>query len=154
MTKLLDVEASKEISTRIKSKGKPKSCFDNAYRAALVTEGAEYVQGFLVFPGKPDEPVEYSWIEVGDRIIDPTFPHLHKHAEELYYFPAQRLTTKKLKAAIEEAKEDYPEDEALPVYGSTPYEYYGDVMLGGKDYLEAFQLAEAKCEELKANPAF
>lgn len=55
---------------------------------------------------------------------------------------------KQLKDAIEEAKEDYPEDNPLPIYGSAPYEYYGDVMLGGKEYLEAYQAAEAKCREL------
>jgi hypothetical protein len=161
MNKALDETLSIEIAKSIKSKAnKP---FDNAYRAALATQGARYVQGFLVVAGKPHQPIEYSWIELGDasandsliRIVDPTIPHLHKNPQELWYFAAQSWSVKKLKAVIEESKEDYPEDDPLPIYGGTPYEYYGDVMLGGKDYLEAYQAAEAKCRELKEfNPEY
>ena len=146
MDKSLDEAVSIEVSERVKSKA--KTPFDNAYRAALATDGAVYVQGFLAFAGKPHKPVEHGWIEVGDRIIDPTLPHLNKKPENLYYFSAQSLTVQKLKAAIEEAKEDYPEDDPLPIYGSTPYEYYGDVMLGGKEYLDAYEAAETKRKEL------
>jgi hypothetical protein len=147
MNKALDETLSLEIAKNIKSKAnKP---FDNAYKAALSTQGSIYVQGFLVFAGKPYRPVEHSWIELGDRIIDPNLPQLHKTSQEIWYFPAQSLSAKKLKAIIEESKEDYPEDDPLPIYGSTPYEYYGDVMLGGKEYLEAYQAAETKCKELK-----
>jgi len=39
-----------------------------------------------------------------DRIVDPSLPHLGRKAADLYYFSAQELTVKKLKAAIEEAK--------------------------------------------------
>jgi hypothetical protein len=142
----LDEASSLELAERIKSKA--RSPFDNTYRAALVTEGALYVQGFLVFAAKPYKLVEHSWLEVGDRILDPNLPHLHRHAKDLCYFAAQRLTVQQLKAAIEEAKEDYPEDDPLPIYGTTPYEYYGDVMLGGQEYLAAYQAAETKCKEL------
>jgi len=103
--------------------------------------------------GRPYKPVEHSWIELGDRIIDPTLPYLNKNAQELWYFPAQSLNVKQLKAIIEESKEDYPEDDPLPVYGEPPYEYYGNVMLGGKSYLEAYQAAEAKCRELNQQNA-
>ncbi|MFQ4145866.1 hypothetical protein [Chlorogloeopsis sp. ULAP02] len=151
MNKSLDEALSIDIATRIKSKAKKP--FDNAYKAALATEGAIYVQGFLASKGVPYQPVEHSWIEVGDRIVDPTLPHLHKNTEEIWYFPAQHLTVKQLKAIIEESKEDYPEDDPLPVYGEAPYEYYGDVMLGGKDYLKAYQEAEAKCLELNRKMA-
>ncbi|MFB2981279.1 hypothetical protein [Microseira sp. BLCC-F43] len=154
MDKILDETASLQIAKQIKSKA--KNHFDNAYNAALATEGAIYVQGFLAFGGKPYKPVEHAWIEASDmpdgtlreRIIDPNLPHLHKNAQELYYFPAHRLTVEELKAAVEEAKEDYPEDDPLPVYGKQPYEYYGDQMLGPKEYLEAYNLAEAKCKQL------
>ncbi|MGJ5673159.1 MAG: hypothetical protein ACR9NN_06020 [Nostochopsis sp.] len=146
MNKLLDEALSVDIAARIKSKAKKP--FDNAYRAALATEGSVYVQGFLATKGKPYQPMEYAWIELSDRIIDPSLPHLHKNVEEIWYFPAQSLTVKKLKAIIEESQEDYPEDDPLPVYGNAPYEYYGDVMLGGKEYLQAFQAAEAKCREV------
>ncbi len=146
MNKLLDEALSIDIADRIKSKARKP--FDNAYKAALATEGAIYVQGFLVFAGRPYQPIEHGWIELGDRIIDPTLPHLDKSAQALWYFAAHSLTVKKLKAIIEESKEDYPEDDPLPVYGDAPYEYYGDVMLGGKNYLEAYQAAEAKCREL------
>ncbi|AFY30523.1 hypothetical protein [Calothrix sp. PCC 7507] len=149
MNKPLDEALSVEISQRINSKAsKP---FDNTYRAALATEGAVYVQGFLVFVGKPYQPVEHSWIELGDSIIDPNLPHLQKNPQELWYFAAQRLTIKQLKAVIEESQEDYPEDDPLPIYGESPYEYYGDVMLGGKDYLAAYQAAEIKCKEINNN---
>jgi hypothetical protein len=150
MSKLLDETLSIEIAKRIKSKA--NDCFDNAYKAALLTEGAMYVQGFLTFAGEPYSPIEYSWIELDDRIVDPTLLHLNKNAQELYYFPAQRLTVEQLQATVEEAKEDYPDDDPLPVYGAAPYEYYGDVMLGGNDYLEAYKQAEAKSRELNNEP--
>lgn len=151
MDKALDETLSIQIAQSIKSKAnKP---FDNAYKAALATAGAKYVQGFLAFPGKPYQPIEHSWIELSDdstvHIIDPNLPHLHKNPQELWYFAAQSLSMKQLKAVIEESKEDYPEDDPLPIYGTAPYEYYGDVMLGGKEYLEAYQAAAAKCKELK-----
>ena len=157
MKKLLDEPLSIEIAERINSKA--STPFENAFKAALATKGATYVQGFLVSPGKPYRPIEHSWIELNDasgndevvRIVDPTLPQLQKNPQELWYFSAQSLTVKKLKAIIEESKEDYPEDEPLPVYGDPPYEYYGDVMLGGQDYLTAYQAAEAKCKEIN-NP--
>ena len=127
---------------------KAKSPFENAYKAALILKDVAYVQGFLSFEGQPFHPIEHGWVEYSDRIVDPSLPYLGRKAEDLYYFPAQELTVKKLKAAIEEAKEDYPEDEPLPIYGSQPYEYYGDVMLGGKKYLAAYEAAVAKCKEL------
>jgi hypothetical protein len=138
----LSIATAKDINS------KARAPFDNAYKAALKVEGAVYVQGFLALTGKPYQPIEHSWIEVDDRIVDPTLPHLGKPAADLHYFPAQRLTVKRLKAAIEEAKEDYPDDDPLPIYGSQPYEYYGDVMLGGKEYLAAYEAAAAKCKEL------
>ena len=147
MNKPLDAEQSIELATRLKSKA--KTPFDNAYRAALATTEAKYVQGFLAMAGQPHKPLEHSWIELSDRIVDPTLPHFNRSAEALHYFPAHRLTVKQLKAAIEEAKEDYPDDDPLPIYGASPYEYYGDLMLGGKDYLAAYNAAATKCQELK-----
>lgn len=155
MNKLLDEPLSIKTAELINSRA--STPFDNAYKAALSTEGARYIQGFLAFTGKPYRPIEHGWIEIGDasdvRIIDPTLPHLNKKPQELWYFAAQRLTVKKLKAIIEESKEDYPEDDPLPIYGESPYEYYGDVMLGGQEYLAAYQAAEAKCREIsELNP--
>ena len=146
MNKPLDEALSVEIADRIKSK--PETPFDNAYKAALATKGATYVQGFLAFAGQPYRPIEHSWIEIGDRIVDPTLPYMNKNTLDLWYFAAHSLTVKQLKAIIEESQEDYPEDDPLPIYGDPPYEYYGDVMLGGKDYMSAYQAAEAKCKEL------
>ncbi len=134
-------------------KSKAKTPFDNAYRAALATEGATYVQGFLVFAGQPYKPSEHAWIESQDEVLDPSLPHLKQKPDGLYYFAAQSLSVKKLKAIVEEAKEDYPEDDPLPTYGSSPYEYYGNVMLGGKEYQAAFKAAEAKCKELNQKQA-
>ncbi|MEA5507137.1 hypothetical protein VB735_29395 [Halotia wernerae UHCC 0503] len=155
MNKALDETLSIEVAESIKSKANQP--FNNAYRAALATGGAKYVQGFLAVAEKPYQPIEHSWIELDDisnndkvvRIIDPTLPHLHKTPQALWYFAAQSLSVKQLKAVIEESQEDYPEDDPLPIYGSTPYEYYGDVMLGGQEYLTAYQAAEAKCREFK-----
>lgn len=145
MSKPLDATLSIEIAERIK--GKSKDPFNNAYKAALLTEGAVYVQGFLVFPGKRT-PIEHSWLELETCLVDPSLPHLNKTPEDLHYFPAQRLTVKQLKAAVEEAQEDYPDDDPLPVYDALPHEYYGDRMMGGKNYSAAYEEAEAKCKEL------
>ncbi|BAY27725.1 hypothetical protein NIES2100_75500 [Calothrix sp. NIES-2100] len=146
MNKPLDEALSVEISQRIKSKA--KKTFDNAYKAALATEKAKYVQGFLVFPGQPYRPIEHAWVELEESIVDPNLPYLQKNTKYFYYFPAESFTVKQLKAIIEESKEDYPEDDPLPIYGDAPYEYYGDVMLGGKNYLNAYQAAEAKSKEI------
>jgi hypothetical protein len=155
MNKALDETLSLKIAESIKSKANQP--FENAYRAVLATKGAIYVQGFLAIAKKPYQPIEHGWIELDQTfgndsivsIIDPTLPHLHKTSQELWYFAAQRLNVKQLKAVIEESKEDYPEDDPLPIYGDAPYEYYGDVMLGGQEYLAAYQAAEAKCREFK-----
>lgn len=146
MSKKLDATLSIEIATALNSKA--TAPFDNAYKAAVMTKGSMYVQGFLVKAGGPYKPIEHSWIELDEQIVDPTLPHLHKNVQELYYFPAQRLTVEQLVAVVEEAKEDYPEDDPLPVYGATPYEYYGNLMLGGADYSAAYKQAEDKCREL------
>lgn len=146
MSKQLDVSFSLEIAQRINSKA--ETSFDNAYKGAKLAENSIYVQGFLAFPGEPYIPIEHGWIELDERIVDPTLPYLNKNTQELYYFPAQRLSVMQMKAAVEEAQEDYPEDDPLPIYGAPPYEYYGDIMLGGKDYMEAYKQAEAKCKEL------
>lgn len=148
MNKQLDVELSIKIAESIKSKAKKP--FDNAYKAALATQGAKYVQGFLACAGKPYQPIEHSWIEIEDKIVDPTLPHLHKNHQQIWYFAAQTLSVKQLKAIIEESQEDYPEDDPLPIYGNAPYEYYGDIMLGGKEYLAAYEAALEKCKEIQA----
>jgi len=142
MEKPLDEARSRELADQVKSK--PKSPFDNAHRGALILKNVTYVQGFLVITGKRSAPLEHAWLELDDCLVDPTFPLLRQSAQNLVYFPAQRLSVKQLKAAIEEAKEDYPEDPPLPIYGSMPYEYYGNVMLGGKEYQAAYQAAQAK----------
>jgi hypothetical protein len=92
--------------------------------------------------------MEHGWLEVEASVIDPTFPHLSRKAENLYYFAAQHLSTYQLKTAVEEAKEDYPDDDPLPIYGAAPYTYYGDVMLGGQEYTAAHEAASAKCRAL------
>ncbi len=155
MNKILDEELSLQVSVSIKSKvEKP---FDNAYKAALCTKEAIYVQGFVVICQKPYHPIESAWLELtvassmGEtsiHIIDPNFKYLTKKTKNIWYFPAQSLNMKKMKSIIEESKEDYPEDNPLPIYGKSPYEYYGDVMLGGKEYLVAYEKAIAKCQEL------
>lgn len=146
MSKRLDEALSLEVAKNIKSKSKKP--FDNAYKAALATEEAIYVQGFLVFGGQPYRPVEHAWIEVGDSVIDPNLPHINRSASDLSYFPAHKITVANLKEIIEESEEDYPEDDPLPIYGNAPYEYYGDVMLGDKPYLDAYKAAEDKCKEV------
>jgi hypothetical protein len=84
MNKLLDETLSREIAKTIKSKAKKP--FDNAYKAVLITEGAKYVQGFLVFAGQPYKPVEHGWIEVNNVIIDPTLPYLPKKSPGILLF--------------------------------------------------------------------
>ncbi len=144
MDKPLDAERSIELA----ASSKAKSSFETASKAMLQIEGAQYVQGFVVMVGSPYKPIEHSWLELNDCLVDPSLPKLNRKPDQLYYFPAQRLSAKQLKAAIEEAQEDYPEDDSLPIYGSSPYEYYGDVMLGGKEYQAAFEAANAKSREL------
>jgi hypothetical protein len=146
MSKPLEETLSRTIAEQIKSKA--KSSFDNTYKAALLYSNSTYVQGFLVKAGKPYKPIEHSWLEFNEYLVDPTLPHFNETGTELHYFPAQRLSVKQLKAAIEEALEDYPEDPPLPVYGEAPYAYYGDQMLGGEDYQVAYEQALIKCREL------
>jgi hypothetical protein len=146
MNKPLDAALSREIALQIKSK--EKDSFNKSYKAALLLEGSMYVQGFLVVDGKPYTPIEHSWVELDERLVDPTRLQQGDNVQERYYFPAQRLSVEELKAAVEEAKEDYPDDPPLPVYGEAPYEYYGDVMLGGKEYKDAHEQALVKCREL------
>ncbi len=151
MSKSLNIDLSTEIAARIGSKA--NKCFDNAYQAAILDDNYLYVQGFLVIGVEPYSVIEYGWIELENQIIDPTFVFLNQDAQYLYYFPAQSLKVKQLKAIIEESKEDYPEDDPLPIYGNAPYEYYGEIMLGGKEYLAAYRAAEAKCIELSNHAA-
>jgi len=149
MKKLLDATLSIQVGQSVKKLA--KNAFENAYKAALVHLGCTYVQGFLVVAGESLPPIEHSWIELDNNVVDPSFSLLDKKAEELYYFSAQRLSVKQLIAAVEEAKEDYPEDNPLPVYGGMPYEYYGEVMLGGKDYKTAYEAALAFSQEINVN---
>ncbi|MBE9030886.1 hypothetical protein IQ266_14210 [filamentous cyanobacterium LEGE 11480] len=146
MAKTLDAAKSRELAQAAKCRS--KAPFDNAYGAIMLVPDAVYVQGFLAFPGEPFRAIEHVWLEVEETILDPNLPYINKKAEDLHYFPAQTLTLKQLKAAIEEAQEDYPEDDPLPIYGASPYAYYGDQMLGGKAYQEAFEAAKAKAREL------
>lgn len=155
----LDTVRSQSLGKAIASK--PNTPFDNAANAAIAlfeelgeSEASElcYVQGFLVVPGDPFKPIEHAWVEIEteDAVtrIDPNFRHLKKQANELAYFPAHYLTVPDLQSDLEEAKEDYPEDPPLPIYSAMPYEFYGDLMLGGKPYQVAFDAAQAKCKEL------
>ncbi|MBW4663276.1 MAG: hypothetical protein KME01_03600 [Chroococcus sp. CMT-3BRIN-NPC107] len=146
MSKSLNIDLSTEIAARISSKA--NQYFNNAYQAAILDDSYLYVQGFLVIGVEPYSVIEYGWIELEDQIIDPSIAFLKQDAENLYYFPAQTLKVKQLKAIVDESKEDYPEDDPLPIYGNAPYEYYGEIMLGGKEYLAAYGVAEAKCKEL------
>jgi hypothetical protein len=145
MDKPLDAEQSRSLAAQL---NKHKTSYELAAEAVTQVEGALYVQGFVVYAGAPYHPVEHAWLELGDRLVDPWLPKLNRKPDQLFYFPAQRVTAKQLQSAIEEAREDYPEDEPLPIYGSTPYEYYGDVMLGGKEYQAAFEAADEKAKEL------
>jgi hypothetical protein len=85
----LDEALSREVAEKIKSKARKP--FDNAHRAALQTQGALYVQGFVVYASKPYRLIEHAWLELEDKIIDPNLPHLNKKAADLSYFPAQNL---------------------------------------------------------------
>lgn len=147
MSKVLDIEQSKELAKKIKPP--IRNCFERAYQGTLLTPNSQYVQGFLVLPNQPYVPIEYSWLEFEDTIVDPNPKHLRDGETQPDYFRAQSLSEEELKAAIEEAVEDYPDDDPLPVYGPMPYEYYGEVMLGGKAYQTAYEQALAKCQELK-----
>lgn len=151
MSKPVEENLSREIAQQIKSKA--KNNFDNAYKAVLLHTNALYVQGFLVGVGNPHKPIEHSWLEFEEYLVDPTLPHFNTSATELHYFPAQRLSVEQVKAAVEEALEDYPEDPPLPIYEESPYEYYGDQMLGGQNYQAAYQAALEKCQELN-QPSF
>jgi hypothetical protein len=138
--KPLDLELSKQITKQIKAI--PKQIFENTYKAALKVENALYTQGFLAIAGNA-KPQEYSWLELPDSVIDVNLPK--NNLVERFYFPAQHLSLDRLKIAIAEAKEDYPEDDPLPIYGNEPYEYYGEVLLGGKEYQTAYAAAMEKC---------
>lgn len=149
MNKPLNRDLSAEVAKKIKPP--TRHSFERAYQAALLTPDSFYVQGFLVLNKKPFVPIEHGWIELEEWVIDPTIPR--SKPVDAYYFPAQHFSRKELKAAVEEAVEDYPEDDPLPVYEAVAYEYYGEVMLGGKAYQKAYEDAIAKCNELKQQKA-
>jgi len=151
MDTVLDAVGSMELAKKINSKARKP--FDNACKAAISTSGAIYVQGFLAIAAKPHKPMEHGWIQLGDRILDPNLPYLNAEPETLAYFGAQQWTAKQLRAVLEESKEDYPDDDPLPVYGSAPYEFYGDLMLGGREYQQAYEAADAHCQALKRRSA-
>ncbi|MGF1515574.1 MAG: hypothetical protein ACFB5Z_18000 [Elainellaceae cyanobacterium] len=146
MNKPVDDARSTQVASAIKSKARQP--FQNAYQALQHVEQGSYVQGFLVISGSPFNPHEHAWIETDDAIVEPSLPHLGQPAAALCYFAAQTLSASKLASAIEVAKEDYPEDDPLPVYGNMPYAYYGDVMLGGEDYQQAYLKAQALSQTL------
>lgn len=147
MDKPLNLELSKQIAQQVKVI--PKQMFENTHKAALKLENALYTQGFLVAMGKFPKPKEHSWLELSDCLIDVNLAkeNLKENQAERFYFPAQQLSLNQLKIAIAEAKEDYPEDSPLPIYGNEPYEYYGDVLLGGKEYQIAYEAAMQKCRQ-------
>lgn len=146
MDQALDVTQSQAIAQQVKG----KDPFTLAHQAAGLVEG-DYVQGFLAVRGEA-QPREHAWVDLGGAIVDPMLPRLNQPADNLVYFEAQRLDLESLEAAIEEAKEDYPEDDPLPIYGGAPdsYDYYGDVMLGDKAYSTAFEAAKAACRKFNA----
>ncbi len=147
MDKTLDVAQSQAIAQQVKG----KDPFNLAHQATLLLPGGDYVQGFLSVRGDA-QPREHAWVELEEAIVDPTLPRLNQPPENLVYIAAHRLDLESLTAAIEEAKEDYPEDDPLPIYGGAPesYDYYGDVMLGDKAYSTAFEAAKVACRKFNA----
>jgi hypothetical protein len=150
-SKPLDPVRSKQIAQQIKAN--PKLNFENSYKAALQLEDSLYVQGFMITIGKSnkskeqfkvqikEQPKEYSWLELDDCLIDLNLPN--GNIDNRFYFAAQKLSLNQLKIAIAAAKEDYPDDSPLPIYGKEPYQYYGDQLLGGEEYQAAYQAAVA-----------
>ncbi len=151
MNKPVDEALSNQVAGAISSKASQP--FQNAYQALQQVEQGRYVQGFLVIIENPFSLQEHAWVETDDAIIEPSLPHIGYSADALRYFPAQILSEADLASAIEIAKEDYPEDNPLPVYGDAPYAYYGDVMLGGEPYQEAYQQAQALSQQLTQQAA-
>jgi hypothetical protein len=145
--KKLDPERSKQIAQQIAKQSKliPKLIFENTHKAAFIVADSLYTQGFVVNLGKSSKPQEHSWLELDHFIIDLGLTKLN--LDSRLYFPAQQLNLTELKAAIAEAEEDYPEDSPLPIYGSQPYDYYGELLLGGKDYTIAYNAAMARCSQ-------
>ncbi|NJK59779.1 MAG: hypothetical protein HC918_05360 [Oscillatoriales cyanobacterium SM2_1_8] len=137
----LDVERSRQAGSRFP---KNLSVFERAWRTAeqLQTTGtAYYVQGFVA--GSRSQPQEHAWVEQADRRIDPNLPHLPGDPAQFGYFVGRRFTVPQVRAAIASAQEDYPEDDALPIYDPAPYAYYGDRFLGGVAYQQAWAAAIA-----------
>jgi hypothetical protein len=147
MDKAIDAAQSNAIAQQVKA----RDPFNLTYQAALLLPEADYVQGFLAVRGEM-QPREHAWLELGESIVDPSLPKLRQPPESLAYIPAHRLDLEALQGAIEEAKEDYPEDDPLPIYGGAPesYDYYGDVMLGDRAYSEAFEAAKQVCRKFNA----
>ncbi|HAN46257.1 MAG TPA: hypothetical protein DCQ32_06850 [Cyanobacteria bacterium UBA8156] len=137
----LDILQSQQLASQLP--GNPKlSVFERAWRTVAqwpATDAVYYVQGFLT--GARPQPQEHAWVELSDRRLDPSLPP--GNPQKFGYFTCRRFTVAQVKAAIAEAQEDYPEDEALPIYDPAPYAYYGDLFLGGVAYQQAWDAAIA-----------
>lgn len=96
LLKLLNESLSLQVAQTIKSQAKKP--FENAYKALLVTDGAKYVQGFLVLTGHPYKPIEHAWIELEDVIIDPSFAYLQRKSRKYLVFPRTSFNPEQIKS--------------------------------------------------------
>jgi len=94
-----------DLSIQVKRliKSVPKQCYKNAFMAINridLLAGALYVEGWGVTEGIHSLAIEHGWIELNNKIIDPTIP-----GEILEYYPVKKYTRDEMRAAYQKNNE-------------------------------------------------
>lgn len=103
-----------ELSQKFSKGAKLKACFENCYRLFLYPENTEfpfnrakYVEGYIWYEDGPQLTIHHAWIELDDKVIDPTRIVLAKRTKavlNLHYKAKRRVTRKTLMTAIADGR--------------------------------------------------
>ena len=127
------MELDKTLSDRIADSidVDPRDCWHNAWLAlvCLQLHSALYVEGWVVADSLL---IEHAWIEVGNRIVDPTL-----YRRKTTYFPGMRLDRRTARRVLARCTETMPAG-CFPIVWR-----YGWRGTGCPDYVAAYRAALA-----------